>query len=178
MKNNWLGLVVGTLAASMVATCATPTAWECAGELDMTIELAQVPTMLRATYMGNVVIDDCMDQSSGIVLDERTAHAVILNDGGFGYTPPSTVSLEVFDQGDCSGPEVLVFAVTNEPVPGAPFVESCTSATMFFAASEGCYGDDACDEGLTCSAQTECLPPPNCGDDPCPEVCYGYCGAP
>ena len=113
-------------------------------------------------------------------MSSRTAHALILNDGGFGYTPPNMISVELFDQGDCTGEELLLFSAIDEPVPGAPFTsaDSCTSATMFFASDEGCYSDEACDDGLTCSAEAECLPPPNCGDAPCPEVCYGYCVAP
>jgi hypothetical protein len=43
----------------------------------------------------------------------------------------------------------------------------------------GCYSDEQCDAGWTCTASTECLPPPDC--DPagvCPDVCYGRCVPP
>ncbi|MBK9069607.1 MAG: hypothetical protein IPL79_01145 [Myxococcales bacterium] len=187
-NQKWLGLIACGMVATLTAcddprapaplACPDGMVCECAGDLDMTIELAHVPDKMRATFHGEMVIDDCFGQAFTIVSNDRTPHALILNNGGFGFTPPNTISLEVFDQGDCSATEVLIFAVTDEPVPGAPFTETCMSATIFFPASEGCYSDDACDDGLTCSAQTECLPPPNCGDDPCPEVCYGYCVAP
>lgn len=40
-----------------------------------------------------------------------------------------------------------------------------------------CYGDEDCDEGLNCTADELCLPPPECliPEVPCPDVCTGFC---
>jgi hypothetical protein len=105
---------------------------ECAGDIDVTVPLSTVPEKLRivwTTTNGELVIDECEELTSGSLLVERQAGAIVINDGGFGYRPPATFSLVVSDLKDCvADPEILV-DVEDHAVPGAPH-ELCTHAEV------------------------------------------------
>lgn len=88
---------------------------ECAAFVSTKINLNSTPpAKVRILWNGGVQIDECTGLKRGQL--ERGANWLRDLDGGFGYTAPSTVSIEVQDLGDCSGPTATIFSVTDAVV--------------------------------------------------------------
>jgi hypothetical protein len=105
---------------------------ECVGDIDVTVPLSSIPAKLRIVWHTgdtDLVIDECTGFASGELLYERQPDGLVINDGGFGFTPPSKFSLTVLDLKDClADPESLV-AVEDYAVPGAPH-DLCSHAEV------------------------------------------------
>jgi hypothetical protein len=67
--------------------------------------------------------------SDGRILYELSGTELVINDGGFGYTPPSTFSLVVKDLKDCVAQPETLSAVEDYEIPGAPF-EMCSHPSV------------------------------------------------
>lgn len=112
----------------LLAGCPGPIS-ECTGDLTVIVRVPRVPSKLQLRWQGEVVVDECAATSRGALTYEKRATELVINDGGFGYTPPSTVSLEVVDLKDCvQAPELLVAAV-DKTIPGGPFA-MCSQASL------------------------------------------------
>ena len=109
--------------------CSSGTICECAGDLTVTVHLTEVPARLQLQWNGHVVVDECAALSGGPLTYEKRGTELVIDEGGFGYTPPSTVDLEIVDLKDCVQTSESLFAVVDEPVPGAPF-RLCSQASV------------------------------------------------
>lgn len=127
---SYLG-ILGSAALLFIgcSDCPPGTICECGGKLTVTVHLTSVPDKLQLRWNGEVVVDECAAQSPGPLLYEKHATELVIDAGGFGYTPPSTVDLEIVDLKDCAQASESVFAVVGKPVPGAPF-SLCSTASL------------------------------------------------
>ncbi len=116
-----------------------------------------------------------------------------------GDQPPAALCLpECETAADCDSPDLGCVAGYCEPVRLAPCAEAPTApprtclsgdlpVSVCVADADGtfhtewtacaddrvsCSGDEGCDEGFVCNAETACLPDPSCPE--C-EVCLGWC---
>jgi len=108
--------------------CSGPGVVECVGDLTVVARLAPVPEKLQIAWNGEVVVDECQDQNSGLILYEKRPTEVVINEGGFGYTPPATFDLVLNDLKDCVQAGAPLVSVAGHPVPGDR--SSCSSATV------------------------------------------------
>jgi hypothetical protein len=123
--------ILGIVALLFISCsdCPSGTICECVGDLTVTVHLTNVPAKLQLRWKGNVVVDECAALRQGSLTYEKRGTELVINDGGFGYTPPSMVDLEIVDLKDCSQAPESLFAVVDEPVPGAPFPH-CSRASL------------------------------------------------
>ncbi|MBC7978598.1 MAG: hypothetical protein H7138_26735 [Myxococcales bacterium] len=94
---------------------------ECVGALEITVPLAQTPAKLRVELRrpdrpGVVELRDECSGEGGVLLVERRAGQLFVNDGGFGYTPPARFDLKVTDLGTCEGTTTAIVDVSNVEV--------------------------------------------------------------
>jgi hypothetical protein len=86
---------------------------ECAGFLSVKVNfLTPVPDNLKIVWRGHIAVDECNNQPHGPVVLEKTGNSLTVSDGGFGYTAPQTLDIQIFDQGNC-GSESEFFALDN-----------------------------------------------------------------
>ncbi len=94
---------------------------ECVGALAITVPLAQTPAKLRVELRrpdrpGVVELrDECSDQGGVLLVERRDGH-LLVDDGGFGYTPPARFDLKVTDLGACEGTATTIVDVSNVEV--------------------------------------------------------------
>jgi hypothetical protein len=110
------------LAAPLaVAACTQPGGrGECVGALLITVPLASTPAKLRVELRRSdradvSVVDECSGASSPMLVERQTGK-LIVDDGGFGYTPPPRFDLTVTDLGTCTGTATTVVAVEDVEV--------------------------------------------------------------
>ena len=113
--------------------CVSPPIEECVGSALVTVEFdGPPPNNLVVVFNGRMLMDSCAEFDVGSVT--RFSRAVIVDDGGFGYTPPREFDLEIWDQGDCATDEVELLSVEAYPLATDPQV--CESySTLIFAES-------------------------------------------
>jgi hypothetical protein len=88
---------------------------ECAGFLSVTLNLQSAPpSNVRIVWNGDKQVNECAAQNQGQL--DRGSSWIRYSEGSFGYTAPSKISLEVYDLGDCSSGETLLFSVMNAAV--------------------------------------------------------------
>ncbi|HRC55321.1 MAG TPA: hypothetical protein PKU97_05315 [Kofleriaceae bacterium] len=128
------------LAATLLglfSACTEPQAEElidgCVGALRVTLPLTTVPAKVKVEYRHGdrtelVVADECTSSLSTLVI-ERPAGALLVDDGGFGYTPPATFDLKVLDR-DCSGTRADITLVDVKAHPVAGLHGSCSHAEV------------------------------------------------
>lgn len=80
-----------------------------------------------------------------------------------------------YSDDDCGGLVCTVSLGACDPDPTCPMCAVCTGTCV---EPTPCASSNQCPAGVTCSTeQGDCLRPPGCGpNDPCPDVCYGWCG--
>lgn len=122
-------LGVTALLSVSCGECPSGTICECAGNLTVTVHLAEIPSKLQLRWNGSVVVDECTTRGGGPIVYVKRGTELVINDGGFGYTPPSVFDLEIVDLKDCVQPAQSLLAVVDEPVPGAPF-RMCSQASV------------------------------------------------
>lgn len=127
-------LLFSSISLSVACAEPHPVIDECVGDLLVTVPLTTVPHKVRVEWRAGTqdlptIFDECTDSPSRLIL-ERRASALVVNDGGFGYTPPPTFDLKVVDRGDCLGnaPDITLVDVTTYSIPGPR--ESCTSTEV------------------------------------------------
>lgn len=76
------------------------------------------------------VFNSCSEQKGGPITTETSGNELNISDGGFGYTSPQTISIQVFDLGNCNT-ESEVFAVEN-PSESENKPELCQSFDIEF----------------------------------------------
>src|SRR5688500_1817860 len=87
---------------------------ECAGDITVTVRLSSVRAKLLIVWDGDVVVDECVPVSAVPILFEKKETELVINDGGFGFTPADAVSVTVNDLKDCIQPPEPLIAVENE----------------------------------------------------------------
>ena len=123
-----LRFVVLVVLAAVLASAASCEAGECAGSLAVTLPVAAEIQNVEIIWNREIVVNECDGTHVGPILYEKTADALIVNDGGFGYTPPSHFSLRVNDLKDCTADPERIVDVTNRAVEGAD--KLCTAAQV------------------------------------------------
>lgn len=94
-----------------------PTAlYECAGSLDIKINFSSpVSNKLKIIWNGEIAVDECNNQKLGPIILKKEGHTLIVSDGGFGYTAPQFLDLQIFDQGLCDQ-QLEIFTIDNYKV--------------------------------------------------------------
>ena len=130
--------ILCSVAAGMTLACSgpsSPTIVECTGELEARIDLEPaIPDNLRVVWNAEIVRDDCEGVHHGRFFLSEEGSLLVINDGGFGYTPPEELTVHVVDQGDCSE-EAVVFSAVGYPVAD-PLPETCSSVRLEFSAAD------------------------------------------
>lgn len=129
MRAQMLTHRVPALALIALAACTSPTPViePCEGLLVVTVQFDEpAPTALRVVWEGEVVHDSCDEIDRllyGLDVDGST---LTVRQGDVHYVSPETLTLHVYDQGDCTS-ERLLFSAVEVPVGPA---EECSLATL------------------------------------------------
>jgi hypothetical protein len=112
---------------------------ECFAALDVTVPLATIPAKLRIVLTPGVgskmaAFDECAETTSGgLWASRREPGELVVEDIGFGTTPPRWFDLTVTDLGTCDGEATVVWDARRVEVMSG--VEHCGKARVTLPAA-------------------------------------------
>lgn len=96
------------------------TTYECVGNLIVKVNLGSaIPNKIKISWRGGgsriTLIDECNIQKDPSTNITKDGNFLVMNQGGFGYTAPQLLDVQIFDQGNCNS-ESEIFSVEEYKV--------------------------------------------------------------